>query len=704
MVYRLAMIALLACAAGARAADSAVEALLRLPRETPIHYVDATLSLLDLGERDRAESIAAELVALDLPNEDRIALVREAGAARLLRLASEAPATAAWVDATLRVAEAANRSPDRLRRLIAELTGGDAAAARAALLAIEQTGSAGVAACLEAMRSTDNATHAARLREALVALYPEPGPSLVVALEDENPGVRTEAAYAWGRLAELDRLRSPLPAALLLAPAMLRPQEDPFGQAARWSLQQTTGAFTTPGVDRIDDAIEDLLAGTLPFNADADGTLAWPTADSSKTERLPARGVAIRIAAKLAEDAAKLRVGDASAERRALLLSLEAGRAVTDGDRLSQLPTSEVCEALRTALDRRFAAAAAGCCGLLGERRDAAALYGYRGVSPLARALDSASDSVRFAALQAISAIDPPGPFPGSSQVVETLAYFAAGEGSRQAVTAAPQLARAATAASYLAVAGYEATPVNNGYEAIEYATASPDVELILLDVDTMRPSARETLFRLRRTPGAADKPIGLLAADGRYGAAQALADEHGGAAEGVLVSARLRSPDGARAFVERLAGLRSTDSPTSEQRRERGAWAREWITRLLDEGPAFYRVRDHAPRLMAVSGGASLDALAAMGTPPSQVELAERASRGAAAIDNRRAAADAFAASVRRHGVLLTSDEILRQYDRYNASETADSETQAVLGSVLDAIEAGRDRRGAATGGEASP
>ena len=41
------------------------------------------------------------------------------------------------------------------------------------------------------------------------------------------------------------------------------------------------------------------------------------------------------------------------------------------------------------------------------------------------------------------------------------------------------------------------------------------------------------------------------------------------------------------------------------------------------------------------------------------------------------------------RRGTLLTSDEILRQYDRYNAGENYDAETQQVLADLLDTIEA---------------
>ena len=59
--------------------------------------------------------------------------------------------------------------------------------------------------------------------------------------------------------------------------------------------------------------------------------------------------------------------------------------------------------------------------------------------------------------------------------------------------------------------------------------------------------------------------------------------------------------------------------------------------------------------------------------------------------IDARDEAATAFAQSVQRHGILLTETEILRQYDRYNASKSLDAATQQVLGRLLDTLESRR-------------
>ncbi len=76
------------------------------------------------------------------------------------------------------------------------------------------------------------------------------------------------------------------------------------------------------------------------------------------------------------------------------------------------------------------------------------------------------------------------------------------------------------------------------------------------------------------------------------------------------------------------------------------------------------------------------------LGTAKAQQSLLDLAGLAAQPIDTRNAAAAAFAHSVKRHGILLTSDEILRQYDLYNTNAGSDPETHAVLGAILDAIE----------------
>ena len=82
-----------------------------------------------------------------------------------------------------------------------------------------------------------------------------------------------------------------------------------------------------------------------------------------------------------------------------------------------------------------------------------------------------------------------------------------------------------------------------------------------------------------------------------------------------------------------------------------------------------------------------SIRVLAALGTADSQAVLADYASASSLPIESRRQAAEALAGSLRQFGTQLTSEEILRQYDRYNATSD-DADSEQVLGGILDVLE----------------
>ncbi|HMP80452.1 MAG TPA: hypothetical protein PKD54_13440, partial [Pirellulaceae bacterium] len=69
--------------------------------------------------------------------------------------------------------------------------------------------------------------------------------------------------------------------------------------------------------------------------------------------------------------------------------------------------------------------------------------------------------------------------------------------------------------------------------------------------------------------------------------------------------------------------------------------------------------------------------------------ELIEYASQTGLPIENRQLAVESFAKAISRRGIMLTREEILQQYDRYNASAGDTGENQRVLGLMLDLIEA---------------
>jgi hypothetical protein len=90
--------------------------------------------------------------------------------------------------------------------------------------------------------------------------------------------------------------------------------------------------------------------------------------------------------------------------------------------------------------------------------------------------------------------------------------------------------------------------------------------------------------------------------------------------------------------------------------------------------------VPDVAPRAAEV--------LAEIGTDKTQRALVEMADAAAQPLAMRKAAVAMLARSIRAHGILLTTDEITRQYDLYNDNAGIDPQTHEVLSAVLDVIE----------------
>ncbi len=87
------------------------------------------------------------------------------------------------------------------------------------------------------------------------------------------------------------------------------------------------------------------------------------------------------------------------------------------------------------------------------------------------------------------------------------------------------------------------------------------------------------------------------------------------------------------------------------------------------------------------VSAAATI--LAQVGTPNAQQALLDYASQSELPLAARQAAAKAFAQSAGSFGVLLTSEQVLQQYERYNHSRSLDAESQQLLSGLLDTIEA---------------
>lgn len=651
-------------------ANPAIRAALELPRTEPADFFQAITWLIELGRPDLAKPILDELAGQQLTDDQRSALVAKFGSAAMLRLARTkelAPAGSQFVDAVMKAAAATSQNPDRIARLIAQLSDASPEIRNAARADLLVTGQPGVSALLEAMAGETDLQRRATL--AAVAMQMDPlvrGP-LLAMLDTRDPSLRDLVAHM------LEALE--VPQALPLLPTTSTSPERVLVEALRRYCQ-----------------------GTPPFAVDADNQVElWRWDDATKklaSARFPADEARTIWMARLARDLARLRPDNRDYQRYALVLELEA--AAFASARPVDLSTSDtwlINDALADALRDDLPRTAVVLIDEFGRRRDAAVLHSAAPKpAPLVDALNSPNRRVRFAALRAIMAIDPTSPYPGSSRVPDALAWFAASSGDRSAVVAMPTVARATDLAGKLAAHKLAAEGFNNGRAAVKAALELSDLELVLVDMNILKPEVRQVVYELRIHPTTGDVPIALLAADGRLAAAQQIADEH----TRVIAVPRPHTPEALAQIVARLRTLAGRDTVAAEERATQAAEATAWIAGLLAADRPFYVLGRSQPVLELAaykpeSNKSAVAALVELGTPESQKALLNFASQTTLPAASRAEAVAAFATSVSAHGVLLTTDEIIAQYNRYNASANADPDTLKIYGDILDAIEAPR-------------
>jgi CheY-like chemotaxis protein len=317
-------------------------------------------------------------------------------------------------------------------------------------------------------------------------------------------------------------------------------------------------------------------------------------------------------------------------------------------------------------------------------------LYPATGQSILVKAVQQPDRRLRMAAIHAIAQLNPQKPYPGSSNVTDALAYFAAGTGTRRALVAGPNLNKIPKLVSGLSAAGFTVDTVNSGKEVMEKLLASPDYEIAMIDAGVSRPSIDMLLQQIRRDARSADVRVGIIARTGDFEKAEHVAD-----ADSLTKHfPRPNEDDAVRWEAERLAEIKPRDLVQPEERLRQAGDALDLLAELARTSPKLYDIRRAQDSVISAMKIPSLAAkavavLANVNSPEAQQTLVATASRDTSPIELRQAAVEAFRASVQAHGILLKTDEILRQYDIYNQSKNADEATQKVLGLLLDCLEA---------------
>jgi len=681
--------------------DPAVDAVVDSKPTTPAELLRAAKILAGLGRADLAKEYLQKLLDAKPKAAQLAALAEQFGSAVFVDLAAREdlrPESTQLAEAVAAAASQAAQDPKRLAALIKQLGSPSADARYRATTALVDARAAGVLALVDVLAQPGRSAEHAQVRAALVRFGSGNRGPILAALESPDPALAVEAIRVLVQSNAQDA------ALWLLAPLYGGSPE--VLQAAQAALSKLAG----PVPDR--EAAARMLADRarqyfgqrpLPPASGQQPTEVWSWDAETKRPKavqLPADDAARAVARRLARAAYTLQPADKGLRRLCLATLLEAAAYEAGLD--EPLPAAAAAEAeqfelediegaFEESMQGGHPAAAAAAAGILARKGNPVQLiYRESRPAPLVVATRHADRRLRAAAVAAIMELKPDRPYPGSSYVIEALEFFAATRGTRRILAAAPRDEAARQLAGDLVNQGYQVDTANTGREAVRLAIGCPDYEFALIDAGLDQPTVDILVQQLRHDGRSADLAVGLVARAEALLRAEQIARRN----PRVLPFSRAHTTEALAWQVAQLKALGPREFVPLEIRQRQAAQALQWLVEL-STGPArFYPVQRAQEVLLAALGvpqlGAmALPALAVLGTPDSQRALVELASRSTEPVDLRKAAAEAFGRSTRQHGVLLTTAEILRQYDRYNQSESLDQDTQTILGSILDGLEA---------------
>jgi HEAT repeat protein len=700
-----------------RPPDPAVDTIVESKPTTPRGMLQAAISLAALDRPDLAKQFLDQLLAAKPDAAVLADLARQFGSDTLLQLAGNKllnPQAERVVDQIFAAAAVERRDPARLAAFIKQLSDPSPNRQLGAATALRDAGAAAVPLLVKTLADPDQAKAHALAHEVLASIGQGAVPPLVAAISAPNSAMQAAAISALG---EIRAQQDTVP--YLLVPYLSAKSAPEVRRAAATALQQLVGSLPTKAdaVTILSREARSYLKRERPLAGDESANVAiWHWDPAAKTlvsqEYPPARASAF-IAARLAGDLLALDPQSVADRRMYLIGLLESAvyRAGidsplptgpgTENEEVARFGIDAVNDALAEALATGHVAAAKGAAQILGNSGHGRLLTATGAPpSPLVQALRSHDGRLRVAAAQAVMRLKPTAPFAGSSYLTDVLADMSAATGHRRAAIAFPTMQVLQQLAGMTNAFGVETDTATNGQQLFAAATASPDIELILVSARINHSTAVEVVQQLREDPRTADIPICVMAElDER-----AFAEQSFRGIPRVFVELRPPSLVEMKRIANRGAQMAGDRLMPVKLRQQEAVWALDALSALAVLPQEIANVRRYESTIeralySPLTSSHAAAVLAQLGTPSSQRVLIDLASIGSQPIEVRKAAGAAFRQSVRQFGLRLSPSEILTQYDRYNQSAKLDKETKQLLGALLDLIEQGRGTMGEGRG-----
>lgn len=672
---------------------------------TPSELINATETMFNIGRPDQAQVYLDSLIAAGLDDAALYRLQQEKGTAfflELFRSRTLTPEANAFARQVLEAAYVEARDPTRLDQLVQDLSSTSTARRDRAMFSLKELGESAVAPLLLVLgdegRQSEHKTAARALYE-LRGAATEP---LIGALRASNPTVRQAAIEVLGR----QRVNQATPA--MVFSSVSPNATDLERRIARDALVDFYGVAPTAEEAQIyiRDRLDAFLNGAVPGTPDLNNLVTMWLWDEDAKVTVPVevtpRLSSLLVASDLAADLYLLAPENIEVQRLYLGTLIETEKRslglnvpLTDTESVAvakDFGTERVEEVLLTAMDEERPVAAAGAAEILGMIGTPDLLASRDGrPRTLVNALRHGDRRLRFAATMAIVNLNPTMPYAGSNYLMDSLIYFISSGGDRRVLIGHPRLGEAQTLAGALGQFGYVCDVAPRGRQTFKMAAEHSDYEIVLISDTLSGPDANELVQQLRRDPRTSKLPIGLLT---RYESI----DRARRIAFGDPLTLAMPWPYDEQAVqltAVQLSSAAGFDFVDPTRRLIQAARALDGLKYILanSEDLAFYDVRSHEEQVVKALYTPELTAnvaqfLGMSGSPRAQLELVNLASQPLFPIASRQAAVDALTVAVAERGVLLTSTDVLQQYDRYNQSAGLDRDTQQILGAILDVLE----------------
>jgi len=271
------------------------------------------------------------------------------------------------------------------------------------------------------------------------------------------------------------------------------------------------------------------------------------------------------------------------------------------------------------------------------------------------------------------------------------LVYLSRSGGLKTAVVGHADLEIAQSLAALTNRQGYTARSVTTARDMFDIAQNDPDLELLVITDKIFRPSFSELVQALRANSRTRRIPILLMVEPENLARAERLAERY----DDILVSPMVLNE---KVIARQIDNLYSNIQFRDTNEVERGDNAIQALDQLdfYASQPEKYPFFDVLSYEEDLTNGLTSPAraevtcrvLGELGTADAQRRLVQLASNFQLPVELREAAVQSFAVAVEKRGLMLSRQQILNQYERYNSSADETEASQQILGSLLDVLE----------------